>query len=44
VCGGIAHATGVESWAWRLFFTVLLLCGGAGLLVYFLLALFVPNE
>ena len=44
VCGGIAHATGVESWVWRLFFTVLLLCGGAGLLVYFLLALFVPNE
>jgi phage shock protein C len=44
VCGGIAQATGVESWVWRLFFTVLLLCGGAGLLVYFLLAIFVPNE
>jgi phage shock protein C len=44
VCGGIAHATGLESWVWRLFFTVLLLCGGAGLLVYFLLAIFVPNE
>lgn len=44
VCGGMAHATGVESWVWRLFFTVLLICGGAGLLVYFLLAIFVPNE
>lgn len=44
VCGGIAHATGLESWVWRLFFTVLLLCGGAGLLVYVLLAIFVPNE
>jgi phage shock protein PspC (stress-responsive transcriptional regulator) len=44
VCGGIAHATGVESWVWRLFFTVLLICGGTGLLVYFLLAIFVPNE
>jgi phage shock protein C len=44
VCGGIAHATGLESWVWRLFFTVLLLCGGAGLLVYFLLAIFVPSE
>jgi phage shock protein PspC (stress-responsive transcriptional regulator) len=44
VCGGIARATGVESWVWRLFFTVLLICGGAGLLVYFLLAIFVPSE
>ena len=44
VCGGIGRATGIESWVWRLFFTVLLICGGAGLLVYFLLAIFVPNE
>ena len=44
VCGGIARATGLESWVWRLFFTVLLLCGGAGLLVYVLLAIFVPSE
>lgn len=44
VCGGIAQATGLESWIWRLFFTVLLLCGGAGILVYFLLAIFVPSE
>jgi phage shock protein C len=44
VCGGMARATGVESWVWRMFFTVLLICGGAGLLVYLLLAIFVPNE
>jgi phage shock protein PspC (stress-responsive transcriptional regulator) len=44
VCGGIARATGVESWIWRLLAAVLLLCGGAGLLVYLLLWLFVPSE
>jgi phage shock protein C len=44
VCGGIGRATGMESWVWRLFFTVLLLCGGTGLLVYLLLAIFVPSE
>ena len=44
VCGGIARSTGMEAWAWRLIFAVLLLCGGAGLLVYVLLAIFVPSE
>jgi phage shock protein PspC (stress-responsive transcriptional regulator) len=44
VCGGIARVTGMESWVWRLFFTVLFLCAGTGLLVYLLLALFVPSE
>ena len=44
VCGGIARATGMEAWAWRLIFTALLLCGGAGLLVYVLLLIFVPSE
>ena len=44
VCGGIARATGVQSWAWRLLFAVLLLCGGAGVLVYVLLWIFVPSE
>ncbi|HEY2780506.1 MAG TPA: PspC domain-containing protein [Steroidobacteraceae bacterium] len=44
VCGGMGRATGMESWVWRLFFTVLFLCGGTGLLVYFLLAIFVPSE
>ncbi|MCI4429990.1 MAG: PspC domain-containing protein [Burkholderiales bacterium] len=44
VCGGIARATGVESWIWRLLAAVLLMCGGAGLFVYLLLWLFVPSE
>jgi phage shock protein C len=44
VCGGIARATGVESWILRLVFAALLLCGGFGLLIYLLLWLFVPNE
>ena len=44
VCGGIARSTGMESWAWRLIFTVMLLCGGAGLLLYLLLLIFVPSE
>jgi phage shock protein PspC (stress-responsive transcriptional regulator) len=44
VCGGIARATGTESWIWRLIFVLLFLCGGAGLLAYVLLAIFVPSE
>jgi phage shock protein PspC (stress-responsive transcriptional regulator) len=44
VCGGMARSTGVESWVCRLIFAVLLLCGGAGLLVYVLLWIFVPTE
>jgi phage shock protein C len=44
VCGGIARATGVDSWAWRLLFAVLLFAGGAGLVVYVLLWIFVPSD
>jgi phage shock protein PspC (stress-responsive transcriptional regulator) len=44
VCGGLAKATAVESWVWRLAFALLLLCGGAGLLVYVLMWIFVPAE
>ena len=44
VCGGLGRMTGMESWVWRLFFTVLFLCAGTGLLVYLLLAIFVPSE
>jgi phage shock protein C len=44
VCGGIARATGMESWVWRLFFAVLFICAGAGLLAYVLLAIFVPSD
>ena len=44
VCGGIARATGVESWVWRLIFVALFLCVGAGLLAYLLLWIFVPSD
>jgi phage shock protein C len=44
VCGGIARATGVESWLWRLAFAILSFFGGAGLLLYILLWMFVPVE
>jgi phage shock protein C len=44
VCGGIARSTGVEAWVWRLLFTLLAICAGAGVLVYLLLWLFVPSE
>src|SRR5271163_4947772 len=44
VCGGMARATGVESWVWRLIFAVLFIFAGAGLLVYVLLWIFVPSE
>jgi phage shock protein PspC (stress-responsive transcriptional regulator) len=42
VCGGLGRITGIASWAWRLGFTLLLLCGGTGLLVYVLMWIFVP--
>ena len=37
VCGGIARATGVESWLWRLVFALLAVFGGVGLVAYVLL-------
>src|SRR5258706_9094239 len=45
VCGGIAAATSIEAWVWRLLFVLLLLPTGffAGLL-YVLLWIFVPRE
>ncbi len=42
VCGGLARATGMASWVWRVVFTALALCGGCGLLMYVLLWIFVP--
>jgi phage shock protein C len=44
VCGGMARATAVESWVWRLIFAVLFIFAGAGLLAYVLLWIFVPSE
>ena len=44
VCGGLAQATGVAAWLWRLAFVLFVLCAGAGGLVYLLLWLLVPLE
>jgi phage shock protein C len=44
VCGGLARATGVEAWVWRLLFALLFIFAGAGLLAYVLLWIFVPSE
>ena len=44
VCGGMGRATEVDAWVWRLGFTMLALWGGAGLLIYVLMWLFVPSE
>jgi len=44
VCGGIARSTGVETWVWRLLFTVFFFGAGVGLLLYLLLWIFVPSD
>jgi phage shock protein PspC (stress-responsive transcriptional regulator) len=44
VCGGLAPATGLPSWIWRLIFASLVFCGGTGLMVYLLLWILVPKE
>ncbi len=44
VCGGLAVATGAETWIWRLVFAVLAFFGGFGLLIYVLLWIFVPED
>ena len=44
VCGGLAPATGLPAWLWRLIFLALGACGGTGLVLYVLLWILVPNE
>lgn len=44
VCGGLAGFTGMDTWLWRLAFTLLLLLGGTGLVVYLLMWILVPRE
>ena len=44
VCGGLATATGLPAWLWRLIFVALAVCGGTGLVVYALLWFLVPKE
>ena len=44
VCGGLAPATGLPAWLWRLIFLALVVCGGTGALLYVLLWILVPKE
>ena len=44
VCGGLAQASGVAAWLWRLGFVLLLMCAGSGALLYLLLWLLLPSE
>ena len=44
VCGGLAPATGLPSWLWRLIFVVLVACGGTGLIAYVLLWILLPQQ
>lgn len=44
VCGGLARVLGVEAWIVRLAVTLLTFFWGAGLVIYVLLWVFVPEE
>jgi phage shock protein C len=44
VCGGLAKATKMDSWLWRLLLVLLTLFGGVGLIAYVLMWVFVPEE
>jgi phage shock protein PspC (stress-responsive transcriptional regulator) len=44
VCGGLAPATDLPAWLWRLIFIGLAVCGGTGAMLYLLLWILVPKE
>jgi len=44
VCGGLARATGIEAWIWRLAAVLFALFGGSGVLAYVLLWIFIPKD
>jgi phage shock protein C len=44
VCGGLEESTGLEAWIWRLMFVLVSFCGGAGVLIYVLMWIFVPEQ
>lgn len=44
VCGGLAKASGIDAWIWRLVFALFTLTFGFGLVIYLLLWIFVPEE
>jgi len=44
VCGGLGRSTDLPSWAWRVIFCLTVLYFGAGLLIYILLWIFLPQQ
>jgi phage shock protein C len=44
VCGGIARATDVETWIWRLLFVLGAFAGGATIVLYLILWIFMPRD
>lgn len=44
VCGGLADATGLASWLWRLLFIVTVGCGGFSAIAYLLMWLLLPEQ
>ena len=44
VCGGLAPATGIDAWVWRLLFVLCTITFGFGAVIYLLMWIFVPEE
>jgi phage shock protein C len=44
VCGGLGKQTDLPAWAWRIIFVLTFLYFGAGLVIYLLLWIFLPEE
>ena len=44
VCGGIAQATEVEAWIWRLLFVLGAFAGGVTIVLYLVLWIFMPLD
>ncbi|MCP4179585.1 MAG: PspC domain-containing protein [bacterium] len=44
VCGGLGEHTPIPSWIWRVIFIISLFCGGIGIIIYIILALFMPID
>lgn len=44
VCGGLAQATSIPTWAWRILFVLAIFLHGLGILMYVLMWIFVPLE
>ena len=43
ICGGLGEHTPVPAWIWRAGFTVLAFAGGAGMIAYGVLWVFMPR-